>query len=147
MADSSQYLCLIVDQAEYLLPSNASVAIEQRDALTAERGLGAVVAWRQTRQGRWPAFGLNAFFQVSRPAHWQRAVFLDGGTDAVGLVADEVRLLGRTDAHVVPFAPLGPPPTRFGHLFNAAWVDGQSVTLVLDPRSLVGYLRSLGGSA
>lgn len=147
MADSSQYLCLILDQAEYLLPSIASVAIEQRDALMPENGLGAVVAWRQTRQGRWPAFGLNASLQVSRPAHWQRAVFLNSGAEAVGLVANDVRLLGRTDLHVVAFAPLGPPPTRFGHLFNGAWVDGQSVTLVLDPRSLVGYLRSLGGAA
>ncbi len=147
MADSSQYLCLILDQAEYLLPSVASVAIEQRDALISEKGLGAVVAWRQTRQGRWPAYGLNASFQVSRPAHWQRAVFLDGGSAAVGLVADDVRLLGRTDLHVVPFAPLGPPPTRLGHLFNAAWVNGQSVTLVLDARSLVSYLRSLGGAS
>ena len=146
MADSSQYLCLILDQAEYLLPSVASVAIEQRDALTPENGLGAVVAWRQTRQGRWPAYGVNSAFQVSRPPRWQRAVFLSDGNSAIGLVAEDVRLLGRTDLQVVPFAPLGPPPTRLGHLFNAAWVDGQSVTLALDPRSLVSYLRSLGGA-
>ena len=147
MANSSQYLCLVVEQTEYLLPSVASVAIEQRDVLTADNGLGAVVAWRQTRQGRWPAYGVNASFQVSRPPQWQRAVFLGTGSSVVGLVADDVRLLGRTDLHVVPFTPLGTPPTRFGHLFNAAWVDGQRVTLVLDPNGLIGFLRGLGGTA
>jgi hypothetical protein len=146
MADSSQYLCLILDQEEFLLPSVASVAIEQRDALTPDNGLGAVVAWRQTRQGRWPAYGLNASFQVSRPTRWQRAVFLAGDTAPVGLVADDVRLLGRTDLRVASFAPLGPSPTPLGHLFNAAWVDGQRVTLVIDPRSLAAYLRGLGGT-
>ena len=147
MADSSQYLCLVLENTEYLLPSIGSVAIEQRDAMTPENGLGSVVAWRQTRQGRWPAYGVNASFQVSRPAQWQRAVFLDAGANSVGLVADDVRLLGRTDIHVVPFTPLGAPPTRFGHLFNAAWVDAQSVKFVLDPRALVGFLRGLGGVA
>jgi len=78
---------------------------------------------------------------------WQRAVFLGTGSSVVGLVADDVRLLGRTDLHVVPFTPLGTPPTRFGHLFNAAWVDGQRVTLVLDPNGLIGFLRGLGGTA
>lgn len=147
MADSGQYLCLIVDDAEYLLPSAASLAIEQRDALTPDNGLGAVVAWRQTRQGRWPAYGVNASFQVSRPRRWQRAVFLDAGSTSVGLVADDVRLLNRANMRVVPFTPLGAPPTRTGHLFNAAWVGDRGVTLVLDPLNLVGFLRSLGSAA
>lgn len=147
MADSSQYLCLLLEGTEYLLPSTASVAIEQRDAMTPETGLGAVVAWRRTRQGRAPAYGLNALFQLSRPANWQRAVFLDGGASSVGLVVDDVRLLGRAELHVVPFMPLGAPPTRFGHLFHGAWVDGHSVTFVLEPRSLIGFLRSLGERA
>lgn len=147
MADPSQYLCLVLEDTEYLLPSAASLAIEQRDAMAVDNGLGAVVAWRQTRQGRWPAYGVNEFFQVSRPRDWQRAVFLDAGAGSVGLVADDVRLLGRTDVHVVPFTPLGAPPTRSGHLFNAARVDGHSVVFVLDPRALVGFLRGLGSVA
>lgn len=147
MADASQFLCLVVDGAEYLLPSVASVAIEQRHALVDDHGIGPIVAWRQTRQGRWPAYGVNGFFQVSRPPEWQRAVFLDAGSNSVGIVVDDVRLLGRADLQVVPFTPLGPAPTRAGHLFNAAWVDGHRVTFVLDPRSLAGFLRGLGGSA
>ncbi len=148
MADVGQYLRLVLDGADYLLPSTASVAIEQRDALVpAENGADPVLAWRQTRSGRWPAYGLNASFAVSRPAHWQRAVFLDAAGQPIGVVADEVNLLGRGDMHVAPFRPLGAPPTRFGHLFNAAWVDGYRITFVIDPRSLAGFLRSLGGAA
>lgn len=146
MADSSQYLRVVLDGTDYLLPSAASVAIEQRDGMVLESGSGPVVAWRQTRAGRWPAYGLDAAFRPMRPARWQRAVFLEAAGQTVGLVAEDVNLLGRTDMHVAPFAPLGAAPTRFGHWFNAAWVDGHRVTLVLDPRSLLGYLRSLGGA-
>lgn len=147
MADSSQYLCLVLEGTEYLLPGSASVAIEQRDVLLPADNAGPLVAWRQTRQGRWPAYGLSASLRPSRPGGWQRAVFLDSGAVPLGVVADEVHLLGRTDLHVTPFAPLGPSPTRFGHFFNAAWVDGHKVTFVLEPRSLVAFLRGLGVEA
>ena len=145
MTDSSQYLCLVLEGAEYLLPGSASVAIEQRHALVPENGTGAIVAWRQGRQGRWPAYGLGASMQPQRSTTWQRAVFLNGGSQPVGLVADEVHLLGRTDIHITPFTPLGAPPTRAGHFFNGAWVTADKVTFVLDPRSVVELLRSLGG--
>lgn len=147
MVDSNQYLCLVLQGAEYLLPSVASVAIEQRHVLLDAGDSGPVVAWRQTRQGRWPAYGVDASFKPSRPADWERAVFLEADSQPVGFVAEEVHVLARQDVHVVPFVPLGPPPTRFGHFFNAAWVDGQKVTFVLDPRSLAGFLRGLGGAA
>lgn len=139
----AQYLRVVLDGADYLLPSAASLAIEQREALLAQSGTGAVVAWRQTRNGRWPAYGLSAAFAPKRPAHWQRAVFFDAGGQPVGLVADEVHLLGRPDMHVAPFRPLGVAPTRFGHFFNAAWVDGTRVTLVVDPQCLGAFLMSV----
>lgn len=148
MADPSQYLRVVLDGMDYLLPSAGSVAIEQRDGLlAADNTTGPVVAWRQGRNGRWPAYGLNASFEFCRPTRWQRAVFLDAGGQPVGLVADDVTLLGRGDMHVAPFTPLGPAPTRFGHLFNAAWVDGHRITFVIDGRSLAAYLRSRGGGA
>lgn len=147
MAESSQYLRLVMDGAEYLLPGAASVAIEQRHALLPENGSGPLVAWRQSRQGRWPAYGLSASLQPKRPGEWLRAVFLNGGATPVGLAVEEVHLLNRTDLHVTRFTPLGKPPTRAGHFFNAAWVDGHRVTFVLDPRSVVEWLRSLGGRA
>ncbi len=147
MADVSQYLCLVLGGTEYLLPGAASVAIEQRHSLLPENGSGPLVAWRQTRQGRWPAYGVDASLRPVRPANWQRAVFLDAGTVPVGLAVDEVHLLGRTDLQVVPFTPLGAPPTRSGHFFSAAWIDGHKVTLVLEPRNVVEFLRGLGGRA
>jgi hypothetical protein len=147
MADSNQYLRIVLDGAGFLLPSAASIAIEQRDGLMPDDGNGAVVAWRQARNGRWPAYGLTASFQPGRPKKWQRALFLEVGGRAVGLVAEEVSLLSQTDMHVAPFAPLGAPPTRFGHFFNAAWVDGPRIMFVVDPRALGGFLQSLGGVA
>lgn len=144
MADA-QYLRVVLDRADYLLPSAASLAIEQREVLLPQNGSGALVAWRQARNGRWPAYGLNAAFEPTRPAHWQRAVFLDAAGQPVGLVADEVHLLGRPDMHVAPFRPLGPAPTRFGHFFHAAWIDGGRVTLVINPQSLGAFLKNLGG--
>src|SRR5581483_5589450 len=107
-----------------------------------ENGAGPVLAWRQTRSGRWPAYGLNASFAVSRPAHWQRAVFLDAAGQPIGVVADEVNLLGRGDMHVAPYRPRGAPPTRFAHLFIAAGADRDRPPYVIDPRSLAGSLRS-----
>ena len=147
MADSSQYLRVVLDGTEYLLPSTASVAIEQRDSMMLERTPGRVVAWRQTRNGRWPAYGFDGGFRSVSPEYWQRAVFLETNKQPVGLVAEDVTLLGRTDMHVAPFAPPGPAPTRYGHWFNAAWIDGTRVTLVIDPRVLVQFLQGLGAAA
>lgn len=144
MADSSQYLRLVIDGTDYLLPSAASLAIEQRDSLAP--GSGSVAAWRQGRAARWPAYALHKSFQLGLPGKWQRAVFLDARPHPVGIVAEEVQLLGRVEMHVAPFAPLGPPPTPHGHFFNAAWVDGTRVTFVIDPRPLAGYLMSLGAA-
>lgn len=147
MADSSHYLRIVLDGVGYLLPSTASVTIEPREAMVSHDGPGPVAAWRRMRQGSaWPAYGVDAGFAPSRPAHWQRAVFLEGGRQPLGLVADEVHMLSGTDMHVAPFVPLGPAPTPFGHLINGAWVEGEKVTLVLDPPGLIGFLRSFGGA-
>lgn len=146
MADSNQYLRVVLEGADYLLPSAASLAIEQREALLPQGGAGPLVAWRQGRSGRWPAYGLTSAFTLARSAHWQRAVFLDVAGQPIGIVAEEVHLLGRPDMHIAPFTPLGAPPTRFGHFFNAAWVDGARVTLVIDPRSVGEFLKSAGGA-
>jgi hypothetical protein len=146
---STQYLRLTLQRASFLLPSAASLAIEQRDALALENGPAPLAAWRSSRQGRWPAYCLDAKLKPARRADWQRAVFVaaSAANGAVGLAVDEVQLLTRTDLHVLPFTPLGAPPTRFGHLFSAAWVEGADVTLVLDPTVLGAYLHGLGGAA
>jgi hypothetical protein len=79
-----------------------------------------------------------------RHNNWQRAVFLDAAPHAVGLVVDEVQLLPRSETVVSPFTPLGLAPTRMGHLFAGAWVTGNRVMLVFDPKAFVAYLQSLG---
>lgn len=144
MAESIQYLRLALQGAYYLLPSPASLAIEQRDALTLENGTGPLVAWRSSRQSRWPVYCLDAQLKPTRHNDWRRAVFVEGSNGGVGLAVDEAQLLAKSDMHIAPFVPLGAAPTRFGHLLNAAWVDGAGVTLALDPKALGTYLRSLG---
>lgn len=141
MADLNQYLRLRVNGSSVLLPGRASAAIESRDALTVNTGGGKVAAWRVHRGRRLPAYCLDDRLKPVRRDGWERAVFLDG----VGLVVDEVQMLGRSEGGAVhPFTPLGPPPTLAGHLYNGAWVEGQRATLVLDPRALVAYLQAIG---
>lgn len=147
MASPSSYLCVVLEGTDYLLPSSASAAIEQRDAMREAPGAGPVMAWRETRLGRWPAYGMDSMFRPMRPAHWQRAVFFAHRERPLGLVADDVRLLGRTAMHIAPFVPPGPAPTPAGHLFNGAWLNGERVLLVLDPRGLLGLLATLSESA
>jgi hypothetical protein len=148
VADSGQYLRLNFHGADFLLPSAASLAIEQRDALTVDNSNGPVLAWRTSRQGRWPAYGLDRQMKPARRPEWQRAVFVHADpSGGVGILVDEVQLLTRGGMHIAPFTPLGAAPTRVGHLFNAAWVDGHKVVLVLDPKKLALYLHSIGGAA
>ncbi|MBI3900377.1 MAG: hypothetical protein HY308_19140 [Gammaproteobacteria bacterium] len=144
MADANQFLRIAFQGVNFLLPGSASLAIEQRDALVTDDSDSLVTAWRPARQGRWPAFALDSTLKPLRTQQWQRAVFIEAKPQAVGLVADEIQLLNRNDIHVAPFTPLGPKSSRFGHFFNAAWVDGSVVTLIFDPLVLAAYLRSLG---
>jgi hypothetical protein len=135
-----QYLRLRVDGASMLLPGRASVAIENRDALTLNTGGGRVVAWRVQGGKRLPAYCLDRGLKPVRRDDWERVVFLDD----VGIAVDEVEMLGRVEGALQPFTPLGAAPTPAGHLYNGAWVNGQRAMLVLDPRALIAYLQTLG---
>lgn len=150
----SQYLRLGLAGAEYLLPSEASLSIEQRDNLvTTIRDRDAVVnpdnvtAWYVVRNERWPAFYLGGDLKPSRGKGWQRAVFLEGDTHPIGLAADEVQLLPRSDMRIEPFQPLGPSPCAAGPVFNRAWVRGEELVLVLEPKALVAYLERIWSGA
>ncbi len=146
MAAQDQYLRLGLGEATFLLPSSASLAIEQRDTLTADDGTaGAVTAWRVSRSARWPAFHLDHNLRPVAHGDWQRAVFLESNPYPVGLIANEVQLLPRSAVKVEPFTPLGPPKTRNGHIFSGAWVDGLNVVLVFEPSALADYLHQLEG--
>ncbi len=145
MNEPQQYLRLVLQGVEYLLPSTAGFSIEQRDTLTLNRSSDSdVTAWRTVRTGRWPAYSLDAELRVTKRDDWQRAVFIDALPKAVGLIVDEVQMLPRAETQVAPFVPLGAPVLKRGHVFAGAWVTGKRVILVFDPNVLVAYLQSLG---
>lgn len=141
MADLTQYLRIGLQGRDYLLPSDASSSIEQRENLTANTEGGSAGAWLQSRRGRWPAFYLDQELRLSKDSRWQRAVFIDAQPHPVGLLADEIQLLPR-DVRIEPFTPLGRMPSEAGHLFNGAWLRGGGLTLVFNPKALVAYLKA-----
>lgn len=147
-SESTQYLRLGLDGVEFLLPSEASLSIEQRDNLvtTLRDADGAgnaanVTAWYVVRSERWPAFYLGGDLRPSRGAGWQRAIFLEGGAHPIGLIADEVQLLPRSEMRIEPFQPLGPAPTPAGAVFDCAWMRGDETVFVFNPKALVAYLK------
>lgn len=145
MADPNQYLRLRLGEADYLLPSASGYTIEQREHLILnESPEGNVAAWQTLRSKRLPAYCLDGGLRVRRRQDWHRAVFLEAEPHAVGLAVDEVELLPRSETAISSFSPLGKPPTRAGHLFSGAWVTGNRVVLVFDPRAIVAYLQGLG---
>ena len=142
MADSRQYLRVGLQGADYLLAGTASFAIEKREQLEINPDGGLIAAWWATPRGRAPAYSVDANLQPLARGDWQRAVFLQ--SEGVGLLADELQLLSRDEVRVEPFRPLGPAPTRAGHLFNGAWTRaGQMPVLVFDAAVLAHWLRSL----
>jgi hypothetical protein len=147
LADNRQYLRLGLMGVDYLLPGSAGFIIEKREDLETGEPGAVVAAVRTLPNGtRAPAYsldgGLNPF-----PRHgWQRAVFVSG-SPAAGLVADDVELLSPAEVHVERFRPLGPPATRAGHLFSAAWVRADHAPILMfEPRALLAYLNQLGGA-
>ena len=147
MAESNQYLRLVVRGGDFLLPSEASLAIEQRSNLTPEPDrANPVTAWRVGRTERWPAVRVGGNLERIDNDNWERAVFLHARPYPVGIIVDDVQMLPRMDVDVEPLAPLGAAPTAAGHLFSGAWVRGNRLTLVFAPTALVAYLYRLGGA-
>jgi hypothetical protein len=145
MADPGQFLRLNIGGGNYLLPSTAGFTIEQRDSLQInDTPSSRVAAWRMVRNSRWPAYAVDRDFLPQRRDDWQRAVFVEAMPHAIGVVVDDVHLLARAQAQVTPYHPLGPVPTRAGHLFSGAWVTDTELMLVLEPKAFVLYLQSLG---
>jgi hypothetical protein len=145
LAETNQYLRLDIGGSSFLLPGTVRYTIEQRDSLTPNPESGRpVVAYRLIRSSRWPAYCVDADLRPAPRSDWQRAVFIETASEAVGLIVDDAHLLPRGGVQVAPFTPLGAPPTPRGHLFAAAWISGRRVTLVLDPPALIDYLRGLG---
>ncbi|MBI3545398.1 MAG: hypothetical protein HY081_02210 [Gammaproteobacteria bacterium] len=147
MVDPNQFLRLQLGKVSYLLSSIAGFTIEQRESLITNKSAGNAVAWRDVRGKRWPAFCLDSDLRVVHHQNWHRAVFLEAIPHAVGIAVDEVQLLSRTETVISPFTPIGLAPTRQGHLFSGAWVTGNRVVLVFEPKAFVAYLQSLEDAA
>lgn len=149
MADSKQYLRIGLQGVDYLLPSSTNYVIEKREQLEINSDPHAfIAAWQVTTSGKTPAYSLDGDLNPLARHNWQRAVFLQAGERTLGLVADELELLGRAEVRIEPYMPLGPPPSAAGHVFGNAWVRaGQVPVLVLEPRALAGYLLNIGGRA
>lgn len=144
MADS-QYLRIQIAQAEFFLPSGFSVAIEKREALVPDDSGSIVSAWRQTAAGRWPAYCVDEDLIPSLRKDWVRAVFVQAQPNPIGIIGDEIQLVNIDSLDVTPFTPLGPPATSSGHLFSAAYVRKDNVSMVINPQALTAYLAALGG--
>lgn len=144
MRTQAQYARVQLHGANYLLPSTVGLVIEQRDALQPNAEGGDVTAWRTRHETRWPAYSLDAAFKLTHQKKWQRALFFEAGADSVGVIVDEAQMLARADIQISPFTPLGPAPTRHGHLFNGAWIEGRTATLVIDPKTFMAYLQGFG---
>lgn len=144
MADQ-QFLRVKIGKAEYFLPSGISVAIEKRESLTDDDSRSIVSAWRESPTGRWPAYCVDEDLIPSLRKDWVRAVFVQAHPNPIGLIGDEIQLVNVDPLDVTPFTPLGPPATSAGHLFTAAYIRDDSVSLILDPPALVSYLAALGG--
>ncbi len=143
-----QYLRISIDGQSYLLPSAASLSIEQRYSLTPNPGAnGPIVAWHEARGTKWPAYAVGADLRAGTVSNWQRAVFLPATPTPVGLAADEIQLIPpQSGIEVMPFIPLGRAAGGAGHLFNGARVDAEPAVLLLEPNALVAHLLAMGGS-
>lgn len=144
MADT-QFLRIQIDTVEYFLPSGTSVAIEKRESLTVDNSRSIVSAWRESPAGRWPAYCVDEELIPSLRQDWVRAVFVQAQPYPIGIIGDEIQLVTIDSLDVAPFTPLGAPATSAGHLFSAAYVRKDLVSMVLNPQALVSYLTALGG--
>ena len=121
------------------------MAIEKRETLAMDTSRSIVSAWRESSAGRWPAYCVDDDLIPSLRQDWVRAVFVQAQPRPIGIIGDEIQLVTVDSLDVTPFTPLGPPATSAGHLFSAAYVRGDSVSMVLEPQALVSYLTALGG--
>jgi hypothetical protein len=148
VADNNQYLRLTLTDRSFLLPSTASLAIEQKENIQMGASpRGSIIGHRNASGSKWPVLLLSSELQGDTSAAWTRAVFVGNAINAVGIAVSEVLLLPRQDTVIEPFNPLGPPPTSAGHIFSGAWTHEGKVMLVLDPKGLSGYLQTLAGGS
>lgn len=142
--EGGQYLRLKVGGVDFLLRSQRSVAIEQRDQLLPEASHPYVVAWKVVLAERWPVLHLGSDLTTRADGEWEKAVFIDAKPCPIGFTASNILLLP-SEVAVEPFTPPGTAPTPVGHVFGGAWVQGVEVLLAFNADALVAHLKRLGG--
>ncbi|HET9122107.1 MAG TPA: hypothetical protein VFN52_01260 [Acidiferrobacteraceae bacterium] len=145
-APGAQFLRLGLSGVNFLLNSQASMAIEPEAQLVPERNHPYIVAWRVVLSERWPVFHLDASLQARGTGPWEKAVFIAARPFPVGIAASNLLLLP-SDIHVEPLTLPGGPLTGAGPLFSGAWLQGSAVTLAFAPEALIAWLKTLENPA
>ncbi|MBE9515839.1 MAG: hypothetical protein IME93_02555 [Proteobacteria bacterium] len=143
----AQFLRLTVGESSFLLPGSASLGIEKKDKLLINSAGSNVIGWKQDGNNKWPAYAIDNMWNIDPTAPWDRVVYIPASPFPVGIGADSIEMLSDTDIEPAPFTPVGEAPSRYGHLFGAAWVDSDKTYLVINPSGVAGYLLTIGGSA
>lgn len=148
MAEGNQYIRIRIRNTSFLIPAAASLGIESRDSLEVNSsGNGNAVAWKVVGTSKWPAFALDENMNVTRGNAWEQVVYVQGDNQAIGLAAENIQMIARTDIHVEPFIPVGPAPVSGQHVFSSAWIEGNNPILMFEPKALASYLTAVGGAA
>jgi hypothetical protein len=147
MAEAKQYLRVHIGEAVFLLPDAGGCVVSRRENLDTADAAAPVVAWRTAGDGRLPAYALDGALKPAPRDDWRCAVFIESAPGGgAGFVADDAQPLAGEEVTVASFEPLGAPPTPAGHVFDGARLSDARVVLVFEPRALVAYLQSLGGT-
>jgi hypothetical protein len=72
---------------------------------------------------------------------------VQGEGSAIGLAAENIQMIARTDIQIEPFTPVGPVPASGKHVFSAAWIEGNTPVLMFEPQALAWFLTTIGGAA
>lgn len=148
MAEGNQYIRIRIRNTSFLIPASASLGIEQRDVLEVNSsGNGNAVAWKVVGVNKWPAFALDEELNLTSGNAWEQVIYVQGDESAVGLAAENIQMIARTDVQVKPFMPVGPVPASGKHVFSAAWIEGNTPVLMFEPKALASFLTVVGGVA
>lgn len=148
MAEDNQFIRIRIRNTSFLMPAAASLGIESRDSLDVNSsGQGNAVAWKAVGVSKWPAFALDENMKVTSGNAWEQVVYVQVDDGAVGLAAENIQMMARTDINVQPFTPVGPVPVSGKHIFSSAWIEGSNPILMFEPKALASYLTIVGGAA
>lgn len=148
MAEDNQFIRIRIRNTSFLIPAAASLGIEQRDSLEVNSsGNGKAIAWKVVGTNKWPAFALDEDLKITSGNAWEQVVYVQGDESAIGLAAENIQVLARSDVQAEPFTPVGPVPASGKHVFSSAWIEGNTPVLIFEPKALALFLTVVGDVA